>query len=285
MQYLANYHTHTNFCDGAQSPSEMARAAFDAGLQALGFSSHAMYPYAGDCHIPLKDYAHYIEEINALKNFYAGKMHIFAGFEVEYAPVISVPDKALYKNLGADYIIASVHYVCAGKNQMQFAVDNTADELKLGMEKYFAGNGKKLVECYYEHVREMIKTCTYDFVGHVDVIRKRNGVLKFFDEDANWYKKEIKKTAIALADAHAITEINTGGIARKALDDVYPSTAFLKELFDKNVPIIINSDAHCSKDLCCAFDKAEKFAKQAGYKKTMHLFCKDGVLQWSPCPL
>ncbi len=37
----SNYHTHTTFCDGENSPEEMVLAAIDAGLPELGFSGHS----------------------------------------------------------------------------------------------------------------------------------------------------------------------------------------------------------------------------------------------------
>ena len=37
---LANYHTHSVYCDGRDTPAEMAQAAFDLGFGALGFSGH-----------------------------------------------------------------------------------------------------------------------------------------------------------------------------------------------------------------------------------------------------
>ena len=33
-----SYHTHTTFCDGKNTPMEMAEAALRQGLTALGFS-------------------------------------------------------------------------------------------------------------------------------------------------------------------------------------------------------------------------------------------------------
>ena len=36
-----NLHTHTTFCDGKNTPAEMAAAAFAAGLGAIGFSGHS----------------------------------------------------------------------------------------------------------------------------------------------------------------------------------------------------------------------------------------------------
>ena len=77
--------------------------------------------------------------------------------------------------------------------------------------------------------------------------------------------------AEAAARAGVIAEINTGGIARGALDDVYPSAMFLKLLYQAGVPVMINSDAHHAQDLDCAFDRARQCAADAGYRETVCL--------------
>ena len=39
-----NYHTHTTWCDGKDTPEAVVVAAIDKGFDAIGFSSHAMLP-------------------------------------------------------------------------------------------------------------------------------------------------------------------------------------------------------------------------------------------------
>ena len=66
------------------------------------------------------------------------------------------------------------------------------------------------------------------------------------------------------------TEINTGAIARGAMDDTYPSQQFLELLHNYGVPICINSDAHTTDGLDCAFDRAAALAKKTGYTELVY---------------
>ena len=75
------------------------------------------------------------------------------------------------------------------------------------------------------------------------------------------YKTEIEETAKSIAQSGVIVEINTGGIARGAINDTYPSLDFLKALNKYDVPITICSDAHSVQDLDCAFDFAKNKEK------------------------
>ena len=38
---ITNYHTHTTYCDGKDTPEEMVLAAIGYGMHALGFSTHS----------------------------------------------------------------------------------------------------------------------------------------------------------------------------------------------------------------------------------------------------
>ena len=66
----ANFHTHTTFCDGRDTPEAMVRAALAKGFDALGFSSHSEM---------LRDPAAYVAEIRALAERYRGRIRILCG--------------------------------------------------------------------------------------------------------------------------------------------------------------------------------------------------------------
>lgn len=276
-QQKINLHTHTTFCDGKNTPEDMILSAIDKGFTTLGFSSHSLFPFARSWHIASKEFSNYETTICHLKEKYADKIQILLGYEVDYYPGVSKPSKSFYKSHGLlpDYIIGSVHYVVSKKGY--YAVDNSTLEVQCKLvdlyskDGTFKGvNGKKAVCEYFAAEREMLKNPDFEILGHPDLIRKRNGELKFFDEKAGWYLKELKATAKAISKAGVIVEINTGAIARGAMDDTYPSSAFLDYLHSYNVPVCINSDCHNSDDLDCAYDRAIEIAKKAGYSELIY---------------
>jgi histidinol-phosphatase (PHP family) len=277
-----NYHTHTVFCDGKDSPEAMAAGAIEKGFDILGFSAHALYPFADLWHVPARRYGEYTEVITALKAKYQGRMEILIGFEVDFLPPFCVPDRATFAALGADYIIGSVHYLTReGIDGGWFGIDASIAEVAQGIAALFGGDGKKAVQEYFAREREMFARCDFDIAGHIDLVRKRNGTLRFFDETEPWYQREIEATAKAASDAGVIVEINTGGIGRGAMNDVYPSADFLRLLRKYNVPVTINSDAHAAPQLDAAFDFAKQRAREAGYAETVYL--SGGKIQ--SCPL
>ena len=273
-----NYHTHTTFCDGKDTPSKVAQEAVQRGFTIFGFSAHSLYPHAADWHMPAQEHKNYFDAIRALAKEYEGKIKIYAGLEADYIPEFACDFNWAYKDFSPDYLIGSVHYL-NNKNGF-FGVDDKTEKVKEGLWRLYSNDGKKAVCEYFDRQRQMLASQKFLILGHPDVIRKRNGDLNFFDEGDSWYKKELKATAKAAARAGVIVEINTGGLARGIIDDVYPSAEFLECFFKAGVPVTFSSDAHSAQTIDFAFDRAELAAVRAGYTEAAYL--EDGLVKFRP---
>ncbi len=62
---VANFHTHTVFCDGKNTPEEIVLFAIESGFSAIGFSGHGYTAF--DLRYCMKDTDGYINCINDLK--------------------------------------------------------------------------------------------------------------------------------------------------------------------------------------------------------------------------
>ena len=280
-----NFHTHSTFCDGNNSAEEMVLAAIEKGFDVLGFSSHCFHPLNPDFykpfdslwHIPANNVKNYTEKIKRLKEKYAGQIKIYLGFEADFFDSAeygsAIPSKDNYAEFSPDYLIGAVHYIITDKGF--FTVDHKTEIVKENLIRFFTKpngeiDGKAVVCAYFEAERAMLKKGNFDILAHPDLIRKRNGQLKIFDEEESWYKDELKATAKEIARAGVIAEINTGAIARGSMDDTYPSQYFLELLHEKGAPVCINSDAHTTDSLDCAFDRAAAIAKKTGYTELVY---------------
>ena len=263
-----NLHTHSTFCDGKNTPEEMVLSALEKGFSVLGFSSHSMYPFSSYCHIPSNQHSDYVKAIRELAVKYQNRIKILCGFECDYFPPLSIPEKSHFGELKPDYLIGAVHYLV--HNNMQATVDDATNKVQEGLERLYKGDGRLCVHDYYQAQRDMLKQGNFEIWAHPDLVRKRNGLLHFFDETEEWYKDEVRETVKVAAKTGVIAEINTGAIARGAMDDVYPSSYFLSLLHDAGIPVCISSDCHNAPDLDCAFDRAIQIAKKAGYKELVY---------------
>lgn len=293
MLYKTNYHTHSTFCDGKHSLAEMAQAAFNEGVKILGFSSHTVHPFSSEWHMDINRYPEYFFAVEKLKKKYKGRMEILAGVEAEYLPPVSYCDKLAYVDFQPDYIIGSVHYIATERQYAShkksphgilcgcFTVDGPIEEFFNGVQRLFGGNSKKAIQTYFALEREMMSTCNFDIVAHIDLVRKRNGELGFFNENDSWYRRELKETAKVAGKSGKVVEINTGGMTRVGLKTPYPSPDFLSLLHAEGVPVTINSDGHHVNHITDNFVSAASMAKDAGYGEVHYL--SEGI--WKTTPL
>ena len=263
-----NYHTHSNWCDGKESPRRMIQEAIQKGFDAIGFSSHAMLPQDDiDWVLTPEKAVRYATEIRMLAEEFKDQIKVLCGVEADYIPGGANPDRGTYAAVKPDYIIGSIHFIKAPDGAV-FAFDHTPQILADGIRDHFGGDSTAFVKAYFAALREMVATCDFDVVGHPDLVRKFNAKHPYFDEKADWYRTELGRTADAIAKSGKLVEVNTGAIARGWLDDAYPSEDFRRMLREKGVKFILSSDAHESKALDCAFDKFESAEEYVEF----HLF-------------
>lgn len=265
IRYVANLHTHTTFCDGTDSAETLVHAALDCGMTVLGFSGHSMYPFSTDWHIAVQSHDDYCAEICRLQTAFADRLRILLGFEADYLAPVACPRFERYAAFSPDYLIGSVHYVVAPNGSGAFTVDSSAHELVRDIRAFFGGDARTAVCAYFAAEREMLTKGDFSIIAHPDLVRKYNASLRLFDETDEWYKRELRATAEAIARAGVIAEINTGGMVRAGMQSPYPSAYFLSLLHERGVPVAINSDAHCARDIAAHLDHAREYAKKVGY--------------------
>ena len=157
-----NYHTHTTWCDGKDSPEAVVLAAIEKGLGAIGFSSHAMLPEDDTPWVLTPEKApRYAAEIRALAKKYEGRIRILCGVEADYVPGGATPDRRAYAAISPDYIIGSVHFVVA-PDGARVSVDESPESLADGIRRHFGGDAEAYLHAYFAQVREMLLSCDFD---------------------------------------------------------------------------------------------------------------------------
>ena len=245
-----DYHTHTVFCDGKNTPEEMVRAAIQLGMDEIGFSGHAHQPFDLDYCMSEEDSAAYRKEVSRLKKKYAGKIKIYLGVE-----------KDLYADEdteGLDYVIGSTHYFHFGDEYP--AVDAGEDVLEDTIGRYFGGDALALCEAYYENVAKIGEVIHPDVVGHFDLVTKYNADGKYFDESDPRYVAAWKEAADKLLETCSLFEINTGAMFRVGRPRPYPAPEIISYIKERGGEFILSSDSHRASMLCLNFDEYEELA-------------------------
>lgn len=259
---VGNFHTHCYLCDGEGLPVDYARAALDLGFSGLGFTSHAPLPFPVSWVMERANLARYTEIVEEAASE-APELPVFKGLEIDYLKGRSGPDPALFPEIELDFVIGSVHFVSDEAGEL-IAIDGPVDKFEYAIER-FAGEPIEMVAAYYSLLREMLSTYHPDILGHLDLILKNNRGDRYFDPESDWYRSEVTSTLDAIAANGCIVEVNTGALAR-GYEVLYPQPWIVEKLCEREIPMMVNSDAHSPDKLDFAFDRAFELLSTSGYK-------------------
>lgn len=269
-------HTHTCFCDGKDDTLTMCEAAYKKKLRAIGFSAHAPIEkktgIKTDWHLREDRLYEYIDQVLAAKKKWRGKLEVFLGFEVDYIKGLRSPADSDIKALNPDYLIGSAHYIIPPNGARPFTVDGGAEEFEDGLREGFGGDAPSLMLHYYDMMAEMIAIGGFDILGHADLIKKNCLTKNYWPPEYESIRQ--KEIAQAAAKAGLTVEVNTGGINRGKINEVYPSVSFLQFFRKCNVPAIITSDAHRAGDIDGNYDAAVRALLSSGFDEHVIYFEK-----------
>lgn len=269
--HLTSLHTHTSYCDGKYSAEDMILAAINSNMQSIGISTHGPTPFESDWNIKNNNIDKYLSEINFLKEKYRDSIEVFLGMELDYIPGIGFSDLSVELMKKLDYYIGSLHYLGTFNNGVMWTVDYDLNELLRGIDESFCGDKKLAVETYYDLVAEMAHKYEPPIIGHLDLFKKNNKNNIIFDEREDWYINAVDKCLDVIKNTSSVIEINTGGISRGYVTEQYPSTFIIKMIMEKEIPVIINSDAHTTDGIVCKFEDMYKLIYNLGIKKSSYL--------------
>jgi len=251
---FADYHTHSRFSDGRQHVSEMAAAALEKNMYAIGFTDHAPM----DFEEKYPDRQTWIDGIvntaDELKKEYDGRLEIFAGLELDVNTDIDVSR--------LDYLLEANHFIHVGGEYIP--TDWSADHIVNGADKHFGGDVFGFIRHYYEELSHAGDRGPAT-IAHFDVVTKFNeGDCVFSTTDPRYLDAALTCVEV-LAKKDVLFEINTGAIFRGHRTAPYPAIPILKRMKELGCRVILGGDAHCTDALCHKFDEALEYAALAGY--------------------
>ena len=244
----SNYHTHTRFCDGKNTPEEIVREAIRLGCPELGFSGHSYTFFDESYCMSQAGTQAYIAAIRELQEKYRGDIKILLGIEQDYYSAMPTDEY--------DYVIGSVHYV--KKDGCYLPVDESKEMQLENVRRFYDGDFYGFIEDYYEVVADLYRKTRCQIVGHFDLIRKFNDAQDLFDPHHPRYQAAANKALAALMSSPVVLEVNTGGIARGYLQEPYPAGEILTQWVKAGKSVIFSSDCHNAEHLLFGYDLYEK---------------------------
>ncbi|MBP1994168.1 histidinol-phosphatase HisJ [Paenibacillus eucommiae] len=253
---LIDYHTHHVRCGHASGElEEYVRRGIELGLAQLGLSDHMPLlhvdpaTYLPGMAMSKEELPRYVEECILLKEKYKEQIDIRIGLEGDYIEGYETEIESIIQAYPWDYVIGSVHFL---------------GEWDISDHRQLAGWERRdiyeVYEQYYDAVSKAARTGFYDFIGHIDVI-KRFG----YKPDRDPWKLE-KAALDTVKEQGLAIELNASGL-RMPCEEMFPSRRLLEYCYAQGIPLTIGSDCHQPERLAQYLDLAAEQLKEIGFNE------------------
>ena len=220
---IANYHTHTWRCNHAEgTEEEYVSAALERGLQILGFSDHAPYPfpppYVSSFRMKMEQYGDYIQTISELKSRYADRIWIHMGLETEFYPKFFPELRAFLRDSPLEYLILGQHYI-GNEIEDHYSGAVTSDPADL--------------KAYCHQAMDAMQTGCFTYFAHPDLLH--------FVGKSKDYRKYMGEMCREARACGIPVEINLLGVRQERW---YPHEEFWEIAAEAGCQAVLGMDAH-----------------------------------------
>jgi histidinol-phosphatase (PHP family) len=239
-------HMHTPLCKHAWGePEEYAAQGLQAGLKGIIFTCHCPMPDGFWPAVRMADseFDTYIALVRRAAEAYAGRLDVRLGLESEFFPGVEPWIEKLHQRADFDYILGAVHW-----------------QARDYLTRYETGTIEAFRRTYFNHLAESAETGLYDCLAHPDLVKN-------YHPDS-WCLAIVKDVIGAALDRIAATgvamELNTSGLI-KSYSEMNPGLEMLRMMADREIPVVIGSDAHRPHRVGEHFMTALSHLQEAGY--------------------
>ncbi len=263
-RWQANYHTHNRWCDGHGEIADVVAAARDAGLTAIGITSHAPVPFPTTYAMPLDQLTAYRAEVLRVREEFAGQIEVVLGLETDALPALRQFNQEQVLAHGFDFCVGSIHFQGTDDQGHPWPLDMTARQFDQLLQTQYRGDIQALVEEHYQRIAELGAYPGVAIVGHIDRgVKLWNANGEYFDEDVSWYRAAVDMALQTLAKAGTIVELSTGGW-RRGLPAPFPSPWIVRRCHELGVWLTLNSDSHRPSQLTYQYPRAQALLEEIG---------------------
>jgi histidinol-phosphatase (PHP family) len=272
------------FCRHAGSSLEaVLEAAVAKGFTHYGISEHApkfreqdLAPDEQDlsCADTQAMFHAYVDEAFALRERFADRLQVLAGFETEMVPPSSFADnmRTLRASAPFDYLVGSVHTVGDWCIDMSPEIFDEAATAHGGIDALDAA--------YFDQVAALVETLEPEVAGHLDLIRIFRSAAPEFAA-STW--PHIERALEAVRSVGAVLDVNAAPI-RKKLGPVYPIPAILRRAREMNIGVTLGDDSHGPDHVGLGLSECVRAIADAGYSEICCLVRADGI-EKRPIPI
>lgn len=246
---LYDTHMHTPLCKHARGePEEYAAIAQQRGLKGIIITCHNPTPngWATRYRMGLDQFEQYLAMVQRAREAWQERIDVRLGLESDYVPGMETWLEKFQAGADFHYILGSVH--------------PTLDDYKA---RYWHNDILEFQRTYFEHLAMAAETGLFDALAHPDLVK-----IVF---PAQWQPTllldDIRRSLDRIARAGTAMELNTSGL-NKPYPEMNPGRLILEEMRQRNIPVVVGSDAHEPRRVAADFQGAFGLLQEVGYSHT-----------------
>jgi histidinol-phosphatase (PHP family) len=272
----ADHHIHTRYSDGSAGVREVIETAVKKGFRRIAVTDHMPLPFQNRYAVRIEQIDAYREEIQRVREDYAGAIDVRMGLEMEYLPGFEAWTEKIAA-AGWEHAIGSVHAILVdGRGGI---VNGTQEEFERLLYGPFGGDIRALCAHYYRHLGRLAASGLFHTAGHLDVLKKHNHAKTYFDDAAEWYRDLVLEALEAVAAASMSVEINLSGYDHPVAAP-YPSPWIVAECIHRGIPIVLSSDAHRPENIGRNFERREEILGETGVNRPAPWHTRASGTRW-----
>jgi histidinol-phosphatase (PHP family) len=248
---LYETHTHTPLCKHAVGePEEYAQRAWERGLSGLLVTCHNPMPdgFGSRVRMDVDQLDEYIDMMARARESWTGRIDVRLGLEADFVPGY---ERWLEQQLQAadfEYVLGSIH-----------------PQVPEFLERYGHADPLEFQRVYFRLLAESAESGLFDCLAHPDVVK--------IVAPETWrparIMDDVQRALDRIARTGTAMEINTSGV-HKAFPEMNPFPTMLAEMREREIPIVIGSDAHEPQRVGELFEEALTLAEEAGYDQVSY---------------
>lgn len=279
---IIDSHIHTHYSHGKSEIYEIINHALNQGIDNLGFSEHFHYDFLDKSEIPTvngrpvegtlkNNFKMYYKTLERAKKEFKNKINIRIGVEVDYVigkdneiktSLIEMPFINDYKEekperkYDFDFIMGATHFI--------------GEDLKYFSDYKQRGDDWMLNE-YFNSLKQSIKSGLFNIIAHPELIKF------YIDADEKYYNDKLDEITDLLKEYELAIDVNTDymrGNDFHNIEKINPGVLMLRMCKDKNIPLVLGSDAHQFNRIGNCFEEVKKIIKDIGIENLYYFQSK-----------
>ena len=244
-------HSHTPLCMHADGdPTEYAAVAEQRGLRGLIVTCHNPMPNGFSARVRMREdqFDEYCELVDQTRKQWEGRVDVRLGLEADYFPG---HEDYLAKQLASKdfhFVLGSVH--------------PQIDEFR---ERFWDRDPVEVQRTYFRMLADSAETGLFDSIAHPDLIKNFTS----HDWAPEMIIDEICQALDRIAATGTAMELNTSGV-NKTISEMNPFPEMLRQMYARNIPVTIGSDAHQPSRVGDGYETALELLQLCGYAKVSY---------------